>query len=173
MRRMIRLAVPLFALVMVSRQNVAPVYAAALPAVTVSVEHAGPRQVEDTTQKAVTRDYAAAWQAMADALNENRSDLLDANFIGAADRKLAATVAEQRKTGLHQRITDQGHRVDAVFYSPDGSAIEIYDTAHLRVDLMDGNTVVHSQDGTVHYVALLTAAANSWKVRILQAVPAS
>jgi hypothetical protein len=55
---------------------------------------------------------------------------------------------------------------------PDGSAIELYDTAHLRLDLMDGNSVVHSQRGAVYYVALLTATANSWKVGVLQAVPA-
>ena len=177
MTRMIWLGVALAALaalaLVLSRQNVGPVHAAAMPAVTVSVEHAGPRQVEDTTQRAVTRDYAAAWQAMADALDENRADLLGGNFIGAADRRLAATITEQRKAGLHQRLTDLGHTVDTIFYSPDGSAIELHDTAHLRLDLMDGNTVVHSQAGAVHYVALLTAAANSWKVRVLQAVPAS
>ncbi|HLI64166.1 MAG TPA: hypothetical protein VKV05_12265 [Terriglobales bacterium] len=177
MKRIVWLSLALAALaaltLVLSRQNVAPVHAAALPAVTVSVEHARPRQVEDPTQKAVARDYAAAWQAMAEALDQNRTELLGANFIGAARRKLTATVAEQRKARLHQRITDQGHTVAAIFYSADGSAIELDDTAHLRFDLMDGNTVVHSQDGVVRYVALLTAAENSWKVRVLQAVPSS
>ena len=37
---------------------------------------------------------------------------------------------------------------------------------------MDGDKVLHSEDATVHYIALLTAAENSWKVRVLQAVPA-
>ena len=36
---------------------------------------------------------------------------------------------------------------------------------------MDGGKVVHSEDVTVRYIVLLTAAENSWKVRLLQAVP--
>ena len=108
---------------------------------------------------------------MTEALNQNRADLLSANFIGTAKEKLSATIEEQNKAGLHQHITDQGHTVDAVFYSPEGSAIELHDTAHLQVDIMDGSKVIHSESATVHYVALLTAAENSWKVRVLEAVP--
>jgi hypothetical protein len=37
---------------------------------------------------------------------------------------------------------------------------------------MDGGNVIHSEDATLHYVVLLTAAENSWKVRVLEAVPA-
>ncbi len=110
--------------------------------------------------------------AMADALNQNRADLLSANFIGTANDKLTATVCEQGKAGLHQRIVDQGHTVDAVSYSTEGSAIELHDTARLQLQLMDGNTVIHSEDATLHYVALLTAAENSCKVRMLETVPA-
>ena len=33
----------------------------------------------------------------------------------------------------------------------------------LRVQLMDGDKVIHSEDATVHYIALLTAAENSWE----------
>ncbi len=139
---------------------------------TLNVQNAAPRQVEDTTQKAIARDYAAAWQALGDALEHNRPALLAANFVGTAHEKLEQTISEQRKSGLHQRYVDKGHRVNAVFYSPEGSAIELQDTAALQIQVLDGDKVLHSEDVTVHYVALLTAAENSWKVRVLEAVPA-
>jgi hypothetical protein len=145
--------------------------AASAPSISINAEHATPREIEDTTQRALSRDYASAWQAMIEALDQNRADLLSANFLGTAGDKLATTIQEQAKAGLHQHITDQGHSVDAVFYSPEGSAIELHDTAHLQIDVMDGNKAVHTESATVHYVVLLTAAENSWKVRVLEAVP--
>lgn len=175
MRSGLRLAFALaiFALValLVPNQKDDSVLAASAPAVSLHAEHAAPRQVEDTTEKAVARDYAAAWQAMADALDQNRAGLLAANFIGTADEKLADGIQQQQKTGLHQRIVDKGHAVEVVFYSPEGSAMELHDTARLELQVLDGSKVVHSEDATVRYVALLTAAENSWKVRLLEAVP--
>ncbi len=147
------------------------VLAASAPEVSLSVQNAAPRQVEDTTQRAVARDYAAAWQAMAEALDRNQVDLLNPNFAGAALEKLTATVGQQRQTGLHQRLIDKGHKVEAVFYSPEGSAMELQDTLQVQIQLLDGDKVIHSEDATIHYIALLTAAENSWKVRVLQAVP--
>jgi hypothetical protein len=172
MKPLRQLSLVLAALMVIFLTHEASVLAASTPSIAINVEHAAPREIEETTQKAVARDYATAWQAMTEALEQNRADLLSANFIGTANEKLAATIQEQNKSGLHQRITDQGHTVDAVFYSPEGSAIELHDTAHLQIDVMDGSKVVHSENGTVHYVALLTAAENSWKVRVLEAVPA-
>ncbi len=147
------------------------VLAGSTPEVSLSVQNAAPRQVEDTTQKAVARDYATAWQAMAEALDRNQANLLAANFAGAALDKLTATIGEQSKAGLHQRFIDKGHKVEAIFYSPEGSAMELQDTLQLQIQLMDGDKVIRSQDATVHYIALLTAAENSWKVRVLQALP--
>jgi hypothetical protein len=158
----------LFALALLGADSV---QAASVPSVSLNASQAAPREVEDTTQKAVARDYAAAWQAMADALDQNRADLLAANFIGTADEKLTAGIAEQRKNGLHQRIVDKGHAVDVVFYSPEGSAMELHDTARLELQVLDGSKVIHSETATVHYVTLLTAAENSWKVRVMEAVP--
>ena len=94
------------------------VLAASAPTIAINAEHAAPRDVEETTQKALARDYATAWQVMTEALDQNRADLLAANFIGTANEKLSATIQQQNKAGLHQHITDQGHAVDAVFYSP-------------------------------------------------------
>ena len=146
-------------------------YAAAPSSIAINVQGTGPRQVEDTTERAVSRDYAAAWQVMAEALKHNRTDALAANFIGDANEKLAVTIEDQRKNGLHQEIIDRSHQVDAVFYSPEGSAMELHDTVQVQLHLMDGDKVINSQDATLHYVVLLTAAENSWKVRVLEAVP--
>ena len=164
MKSALRLAIVLLAMavfVLIFPFSDAAVFGATAPTIAINIDHAAPREIEETTQKAVARDYATAWQAMTAALSQNRIDLLNANFIGTANEKLSATIQEQKKAGLHQRITDQGHAVDAVFYSPEGSAIELHDTAHLRIELLDGGKVVHSQDAAVHYVALLTAAENS------------
>jgi hypothetical protein len=158
-------------LVLLARSNGAPLLAANAPSMTVSVEHSAPRQVEDTTQKAIARDYASAWQAMANALDQNRTDLLGASFVGAAHDKLAAGIEQQQKTGIHQRLVDKGHHIDVVFYSHEGSAIELHDTVQVEQQLVDGTKVISSENATVHYVALLTAAENSWKVRLLEAVP--
>ena len=92
---------------------------------TLDIQNATPRQVEDTTRTAVARDYAAAWQALAEALDRNRPDLLGPNFVGTANTKLGETISEQQKAGIHQRYLDKGHHVRAIFYSPEGSAIEL------------------------------------------------
>ena len=155
------------------RQNSDRVLAAGHPEVTLNTQSSTPRQVEDTTQRAIARDYAAAWQALAEALEQNRPDLLAANFVGTAHEKLAQTIVQQKKAGLRQRYVDKGHHVNAVFYSPEGSAMELRDTAELQIQVLDGDKVLHSEDVSVHYVVLLTAAENSWKVRVLEAVPAS
>jgi hypothetical protein len=158
---------------MLPRQNSDRVLAAGRPEVTLNIQNATPRQVEDTTQRAIARDYAAAWQALAEALAQNRPDLLTANFVGTANEKLAQTIVQQQKAGLRQRYVDKGHHLNAVFYSPEGSAMELRDTAELQIQVLDGDKVLHSEDVSVHYVVLLTAAENSWKVRVLEAVPVS
>ena len=165
------LAIPLSLLTTPFDNGSGPVKAANSPQVALNVQNAAPRQVEDSTEKSVTRDYAAAWQSLADALDQNRAELLAGNFVGTANDKLTATISQQSKVGLHQRYVDKGHQVDAVFYSPEGSAMELRDTAHLEIQIMEGSKVLHSQDFTLHYIALLTAAENSWKVRVLEAVP--
>ncbi len=151
--------------------NVDSVLAGSTPAISLNVEIAAPRKVEDTTRMALARDYAAAWESMVEALEQNRADLLNANFVGIAKQKLTATIDAQRRSNLHQHFVDKGHKVELVFYSPEGSAIELHDTARLELQLLDGDKVVHSADATVHYVVLLTAAENAWNVRLLDAVP--
>ena len=61
--------------------------------------------------------------------------------------------------------------MEAVFYSYDGSALQLKDTANVEIELMDGSTVVATQPATISYMVLMTPAENSWKVRDLEAVP--
>lgn len=165
------LSVAALAIAATPPRGVPRVYAANELQIAVNVRDAGPRAVEETTQKAVARDYTAAWQSMSDALDKNRSDYLAANFVGTASEKLNQTISEQQKAGVHQRIQATSHSVNAVFYSQEGSAIQLHDTANVQIQLLDGDKIVSSQNATVKYVVLMTAAESSWKVRVLEAVP--
>lgn len=143
--------------------------AADLPRVDLTVASAAPRQVEDSTEKSLARDYARAWQSMTTALSDNRTDVLDADFVGVALENLRERVQQQQKSGLQTRYTDRGHKLQAVFYSIDGSAIQLKDTAQIQVDFLDGSKVVHTEQRTESYTVVMSAAENRWKVRVLQA----
>lgn len=171
MRRVL-LTISLIALTALGAWTVHRVYAAA-PSVQVlfHAENAQPRHLEDTTEQGVLRDYKTAWQNLATAMEQNRPDLLDASFVGFAHDKLGDAIAEQKKNGLRRRYIDHGHKLQAVFYSYDGSAMQLKDTANIEIQLLDGSKVVSSQPGTIFYVVLMTPAENSWKIRDLEAVP--
>jgi hypothetical protein len=140
------------------------------PNVQLSAGSATGREVEDTTQKAIVRDYTAAWAALTTALATNDAGALDASFAGIAHDELASRVTGQRKAGLHTQITDRGHRLEAVVYTPEGSAMQLHDTAEVDIQIMDGGKVIHSEHATLHYVVLMTVAEDRWKVRLLQEV---
>jgi hypothetical protein len=142
----------------------------ALPRVDIRVEKATPRDVEETTRAAIAREYAAAWKTMASALADNTTDGLGASFVGAAHDALAQRVGAQKKAGLSTRIIDHGHTLEAVFYSPEGSAMQLRDTAQLEQQYLDGGSIVHSETITQHYVVLMSVAEDRWKVRMLQEV---
>ena len=135
-----------------------------------AVTHAGPRQVEDTTKKAILRDYSEAWRAMTTALDDNNAAALDSSFIGTAQEELMARIQDQKRTGVRTRISDSGHNLEAVFYSPEGSALQLHDSANVEIELLDGGTVIHSEQTTLHYVVLMTVTEDRWKVRLFQAV---
>lgn len=141
-------------------------------AIQLAVVHAGPRQVEDTTQSAIVRDYCQAWGAMITALDDNNAAALDSSFVGTAHDQLTAHIRDQKQTGVRTRINDRGHTLEALFYSPEGSAMQLHDSANVEIQLLDGGTVIQSEQTTLHYVVLMTAAEDHWKVRVLQAVPA-
>jgi hypothetical protein len=138
------------------------------PAVQLTVQNAQPREVEDVTQNAILRDYTAAWQAISVALENNTLQPLNENFSGFALDKLTQRVKDQKQHGLSTRIIDRGHKVEAIFYSPDGAAIELKDTATIETQVLDGGTVVHSDQAQIHYFAVMTGAEDRWKVRVLE-----
>ena len=138
------------------------------PQVSLNIANATPREVEETTQAAVKREYANAWKAMTVALRENRVDQLGASFVGAAKTQIEQRVDQQKKTGLSERIVDRGHKLDVIFYSPEGSAMELRDTATLEKQYLDGSRVVHSEHITQPYIVVMTVAEDRWKVRVLQ-----
>lgn len=132
---------------------------------------AAPRQLEDSTQASITRGYANAWKVMTEALADNRTDKLDQIFVGTARDVIADQVAAQQKSGMSVRFIDHGHKLDAVFYSPEGSAMQLRDTAQMEKQTLDGGKVIHSEQITQQYYVLMTVAEDRWKVRVLQAIP--
>jgi hypothetical protein len=142
-----------------------------LPRVRLNAEDNAGRPVEALTRKSIARDYARAWRSLAQAMEQNRADLIDNDFVGVAEEKFAAAVAGQAKAGLHTRYIDHGHKLDVLFYSPEGLSIELRDTAQLERQVLDGDKVVHSENLTLHYISLMTPTEVRWKVRLLQEVP--
>jgi hypothetical protein len=142
-----------------------------LPTVQLNAEGNAGRPVEDLTKKAVARDYAKAWRTLAQALEQNRADLINNDFVGVAEEKFRTAVAGQAKAGLRTRYVDRGHKVNVQFYSPEGLSIQLRDTAQLERQVLDGDKVIHSEQVTRHYIALMTPTEVRWKVRLLQELP--
>src|SRR5438552_7910572 len=85
---------------------------ASQPSVRVApMDSVGPRPVEKQTQSSIVRDYLQAWQTLGNAMNENRTDLLDSYFVGVAKDKLADTIREQQSLGLQTIYRDQSHDI--------------------------------------------------------------
>lgn len=138
------------------------------PAVQLNVERAVPRDVDDSVQHAIVRDYSSAWQAINTALANNNAGALNDNFVGLALDKLTQRVNDQQHNGLRTRLVDRGHKVEAIFYSLDGSAIELRDRATLETQILEGNTVIHSDRAEIQYYVVMTGAEDRWKVRVLE-----
>jgi len=168
-RLRIALALAAAAVLLVTGATVLPgVMADTKPAVRLSVESAVPRQVDDSVQQAIVRDYSAAWQSLATALATNNDGALKEDFIGFALDKLTQRVKDQQHSGLSTRIVDRGHQVEVIFYSQDGSAMQLRDTATLETAILEGETVIHSERAQVTYYAIMTGAEDRWKVRVLE-----
>ena len=136
--------------------------------VQLNVESAVPRDVDDSVRQAIVRDYSSAWQALNTALADNNPGVLNDSFIGFALGKLTQRVKDQQRNGLRTRLVDRGHQVKAIFYSLDGSAIELRDQATLETEILDGNTVVYSDRAEIQFYAVMTGAEDRWKVRVLE-----
>jgi hypothetical protein len=139
---------------------------------TVKVEPAsvdGPRPLADPTAQAVVRDYLESWQGLDAAMDENRADLLDADFAGAAKDKLAEAIRDQEQAGIHTRYQDRSHDVQIVFYSPEGLSIELTDTVEYDVQLMDHDKPQGTEHVRARYLVVLTPSELRWRVRVFQA----
>ncbi|HMC29513.1 MAG TPA: hypothetical protein VKL99_01670, partial [Candidatus Angelobacter sp.] len=80
--------------------------------VKLTAESAQPRQLEDTTENAIVRDYGAAWKSLESSLAQNRDDQLAANFTGGALDQLKSRLEGQQKNGLRTRLIDRGHKLE-------------------------------------------------------------
>lgn len=142
------------------------------PAVRVEpTDSVGPRTLEKRTETAAIRDYLESWRSLSGALEQNRADLLDTDFVGAAKEKLTDTIREQAKLGIQTRYRDGAHDLQVVFYSPEGLSIQLLDTVEYDVQLLDHDKIQTTQHVRARYVAVLTPTEVRWKVRVFQAEP--
>jgi len=141
------------------------------PLVTLNVEKAGPRTVESLTQRSLLRDYKFAWANLDQALESNSTAPLNGLFTGTASAWLNDAVNSQRRSGLRLRYLNQAHKLEAVFYAPEGDVIELHDTAEYDLQILDGDKTIHDEHVVVRYVVLMTPGADRWVIRQLQAVP--
>lgn len=143
----------------------------AAPEVRLNTSKAAPRAMEALTERAILRDYKFAWYNLGLAMESNSTGPLNALFVGSANTWLHDAVDSQRRNGLSSRYLNQTHKVDAVFYSPEGDVLELHDTAGYDLQILDGSKMIHNEHVTVHYVVLMTPGADRWVVRDIQAVP--
>lgn len=145
---------------------------ASLPSVELTVSR-GPRDIEDLTRQKILHDYAAAWKALDAGLEQNRSELLNDYFTGFAKDEFTRTIKQQAGTGIHRHYVDHGHKLEVLFYSPDGGVMQLQDIAEYEVQIFDGDRLLHSETMTARFLVLMTPGADRWMVRLLQDVPAS
>jgi hypothetical protein len=147
-------------------------FASDQPAVRVEpTDSLGPRPLETQTKAAVIRDYLQAWNSFSRAFEQNRPELLDADFVGVAREKVEDTIREQAKLGIRTRYRDGAHDIQLVFYSPEGLSLQLVDTVEYDVQILDHNKVLTTQHVRARYVAVLTPTEVRWKVRVFQAEP--
>ncbi|MHB8301992.1 MAG: hypothetical protein ACYDC6_04005 [Acidobacteriaceae bacterium] len=131
----------------------------------------GPRTLQQQTATTVIRDYLQSWQSLRAALEQNRPDLLDPDFVGTAKDKLTETMHEQAKLGLHTSYKDRSHDLRIVFYSPEGLSIQLIDNVEYDERIMDHDKVLATQHVRARYIVVLTPAEMRWRVRVFQAGP--
>jgi hypothetical protein len=139
-------------------------------AVQLDISNAGPRKVEPQTEGRILADYRLAWTNIAQGLNANDKGSFDAVFVGPARKALDARVADQRRSGMTTRYSNQTHHVQAVFYAPEGDLIELHDTAEYNRQVLAGGKAILEDHGIHHYVVLMTPGADRWVVRQLTEV---
>jgi hypothetical protein len=151
--------------------NCAALAADNAPQVTMDATKANPRSVEPLTQRAIIRDYKFAWGNIDSALASNSPAPLNGLFAGTVNDQLKGVVASQGRSGMTSRYMNQKHKLEAVFYAPAGDVIELHDTAEYDFEIHDGGKAMYNEHTIVHYVVLMTPAADRWVIRQIQAVP--
>lgn len=128
----------------------------------------GPRPLQEQTAKAAIQDYLDSWTSLSNALQQNRPELLDRDFIGAAKDKLASTIKEQTAAGVHAVYHDSSHDLQILFYSPEGLSIELADTVEYDVQVFDRDKSIGTEQVRTRYIVVLTPTETRWRVRIFQ-----
>lgn len=141
--------------------------------VQLDTRKASPRAVESLTERGVLRDYRSAWTSIAQALEVNTLDPLEGGFAGDAKQLLRDTVLSQQRSGLTRQYLNQNHRLETVFYAPEGDVMELHDTAEYELRISDGGKIIHDEHVVMHFVVLMTPGADRWVIRRLQTVPQS
>lgn len=128
----------------------------------------GPRPLEKQTEAAVIRDYLQAWKSFGAALDQNRADLLDQDFVGTSKDKLTNTIHEQAQLGIRTHYQDTAHNIQIVFYSPEGLSIQLVDNVEYDLQVIDHDKSITIQKVRARYVAVLTPSEVRWRVRVFQ-----
>ena len=71
---------------------------------------------------------------------------------------------------MRSRYVNQRHKIDVVFYAPEGDVVELHDTMQCELQVLDGEKSIHNEPAILHYVVLMTPGADRWVIRQLQAV---
>jgi hypothetical protein len=129
-----------------------------------------PRAVEPLTERSILRDYKFAWTNLELALESNSIAPLNGLFVGNANSVLVDQVTNQNRSGVSSRYVNQNHKLEAVFYAPEGDVMELHDTAAYDLQVLDGGKIIHQEHVVAHYVVLMTPGADRWVIRQLQAV---
>jgi hypothetical protein len=143
-----------------------------LPEVHLDADGLSPRPIEELTGTTIARHYALAWRDLAKDLESDQADGLGEEFVGFAKDRLTQRINEQKQSGMHVRIVDHGHHLKAVFYSMDGTAMQLVDHVQLETQTFDGDKLVDTQNSPHEYMVLMTPGADRWYVRDLQEVSA-
>jgi len=141
--------------------------------VQLDTKKASPRAVESLTERGILRDYRFAWTSIAQAMEANTLDPLEGPFAGSAKQMLRDTVVSQQHSGLTRQYLNQSHRLEAVFYAPEGDVMELHDSAEYDLRISDGGKIIHDEHVVMHFVVLMTPGADRWVIRQLQATPQS
>jgi hypothetical protein len=144
----------------------------ALAQASVHVEPAhleGPRILADQTANAVVKNYIESWESLRVALEQNRPELLDRDFVGTAKQKFTDTIQQQAKLGLKTSYQDRSHDIKIVFYSPEGLSVELIDNVEYDLQVSDKDKVMTTQPVHARYVVVMTPTEVRWRVRVLQA----